>query len=52
MKKLMTLMLGAALAIGSVSVYAAQADQKETPKKTKSTKKSTKAPKKDGAPSK
>ena len=49
MKKLMMLMLGAALAIGSVSVYAAQADStKQAPKKTKSTKtKSTKAPKKD-----
>jgi len=45
MKKLMMLMLGAALAIGSVSAYASKPD----PQKTKSTKKSTKAPKKSTA---
>jgi hypothetical protein len=48
MKKLMTLMLGAALAFGAVSVYAGQDAPKEATKKAKSTKaKSTKAPKKD-----
>jgi hypothetical protein len=43
MKKMMTLMLGAALAIGSVALYA-QGDKKSEPtkKSTKSNKKSTK----------
>lgn len=42
MKKLMTLVLGAVMAFGAVSMYAGQ----DPPKKEKGTKKSTKAPKK------
>ena len=45
MKKLMTLMLGAAFAFGAMTVYAGTQDPQ--PKTKKSTKKSTKAPKKD-----
>jgi hypothetical protein len=51
MKKLVTLLLGAALAIGTVTAYAAPTPAQKTSKK-KSTKKGTKkapsTPKKDG----
>jgi hypothetical protein len=47
MKKLMTLMLGAGLAFGAVTMFAGQ-DQPQPTKKAKTTKaKTTKAPKKD-----
>jgi hypothetical protein len=45
MKKLMMLMLGAALAIGSVSVYAAQDTKATTKKSTKAKSTKTKTPK-------
>ncbi len=48
MKKLMTLMLGAALAFSAVAVSFAQDTTKKTSPKKNKKKKSTKAPKKDG----
>ena len=46
MKKLMTLMLGLSLAIGSVAVTSAQETQKKSSKKK--SKKAPKTPKKEG----
>ena len=49
MKKLMTLMLGLSLALGSVAVtFAQDTPKKEDTSKKKSKKKAPKTPKKDG----
>ena len=52
MKKLMTLMLGLSIALGSVSVVLAQDTAKKEEPAKKTTKKTKKAPKKEETPKK